>query len=96
MAIIKIENATVDRLITDKGLAVSTTYMTKAGDERKEKFTVWFPNAGFNIGDTVNVEGLFSVKVDKFTNNQGEEISYAQVSVNNADVKKTADSNLPF
>jgi hypothetical protein len=57
MAKIQIGNATVDRLISDKGLAVSTTFTRKDGEPGKEKFTVWTDPSGYQVGDTVNVTG---------------------------------------
>ena len=61
MAKIQISNATVDRLISDKGLAVSTTFTRKDGEPGKEKFTVWADPTGYQVGDTINVTGNLSV-----------------------------------
>jgi hypothetical protein len=87
MAKIKIDGATVDRLISDKGLAVSTSFTDREGNQRKEKFTVWADPAGYQVGDVINVLGNLSVKVDKFEGDSGL-IHYAQVNVNNPQIEK--------
>ena len=94
MAKIQISNATVDRLISDKGLAVSTTFTKKDGEPGKEKFTVWTDPAGFNVGDTINVTGNLSVRVDEFEGDNGL-VRYAQVNVNQPQVEKVAE-DMPF
>jgi len=94
MAKIQIQNATVDRLISDKGLAVSTSFTRKDGEPGKEKFTVWTDPAGFNVGDTINVTGNLSVRVDEFEGDNGL-VRYAQVNVNQPQVEKVAE-DMPF
>jgi hypothetical protein len=94
MAKIQIQNATVDRLISDKGLAVSTTFTKKDGEPGKEKFTVWTDPSGFNVGDTINVTGNLSVRVDEFEGDNGL-VRYAQVNVNQPQVEKTQE-DMPF
>ena len=94
MAKIQIQNATVDRLISDKGLAVSTTFTKKDGEPGKEKFTVWTDPSGFNVGDTINVTGNLSVRVDEFEGDNGL-VRYAQVNVNQPQVEK-AEQDMPF
>lgn len=94
MAKIQIQNATVDRLISDKGLAVSTTFTKKDGEPGKEKFTVWTDPSGFNVGDTINVTGNLSVRVDEFEGDNGL-VRYAQVNVNQPQVEKVAE-DMPF
>ena len=94
MAKIQIQNATVDRLISDKGLAVSTSFTRKDGEPGKEKFTVWTDPSGFNVGDTINVTGNLSVRVDEFEGDNGL-VRYAQVNVNQPQVEKVAE-DMPF
>lgn len=94
MAKIKIDGATIDRLISDKGLAVSTSFTDREGNQRKEKFTVWADPAGYQVGDVINVLGNLSVKVDKFEGDNGL-IHYAQVNVNNPQIEKVA-TDAPF
>jgi len=87
MAKIEIKDATVDRLITDKGVAVSTTYTDREGEPRKEKFTVWTDNSGLQVGDLLNVSGLFSVRVKEFEGDNGT-VRFAEVHVNNPSIEK--------
>lgn len=94
MARIQIQSATVDRLISDKGLAVSTTYTRKDGEVAKEKFTVWTDPASFSVGDIINVVGNLSVRVDEFEGDNGT-VRYAQVNVNNPQIEKVKE-DLPF
>jgi hypothetical protein len=94
MAKIKIDGATIDRIISDKGLAVSTTFTDREGNERKEKFTVWTSPAGYQVGETIDVVGNLSVKVDKFEGDSGL-IHYAQVNVNNPQIEKVTE-DAPF
>jgi len=94
MAKIQISNATIDRLISDKGLAVSTSFTKKDGEPGKEKFTVWTDPSGYQVGDTVNVTGNLSVRVDEFEGDNGL-VRYAQVNVNQPQVEKTQE-DMPF
>lgn len=94
MARIQIQEATVDRLISDKGLAVSTSYTRKDGQPGKEKFTVWTDPAGFQVGDVINVVGNLSVRVDEFEGDTGV-VRYAQVNVNQPQIEKVKE-DLPF
>jgi hypothetical protein len=94
MAKIQIQSATVDRIISDKGLAVSTSFTDKEGKERKDKFTVWATPQGYSVGDTVNVVGNLSVRVDEFEGDNGL-VRYAAVHVNNPQIEKVIEDS-PF
>lgn len=94
MAKIQIQGATVDRLISDKGLAVSTSFTRKDGQPGKEKFTVWTDPAGYSVGDVLDIVGNLSVRVDEFEGDQGM-VRYAQVNVNNPQISKVKE-DLPF
>tara|TARA_B110000503_G_scaffold87722_1_gene133146 strand:+ start:1392 stop:1676 length:285 start_codon:yes stop_codon:yes gene_type:complete len=94
MAKVQISNATIDRLISDKGLAVSTSFTKKDGEPGKEKFTVWTDPSGYKVGDTVNVTGNLSVRVDEFEGDNGL-VRYAQVNVNQPQVEKIQE-DMPF
>jgi len=87
MARIEIKDATVDRLISNKGFAASTTYTDRNGELRKEKYTVWTDNAGLEVGDLVNVSGLLSVRVEEFEGDNGT-VRFAAVNVNSPSVTK--------
>lgn len=87
MAKIEVKEATVDRLITNKGVAVSTSFTDREGQPRKEKFTVWTDNSGLEPGDLLNVSGLFSVRVKEFEGDAGP-VHYAEVHINNPSIEK--------
>jgi len=87
MARIDIKDATVDRLITNKGFAASTTYEDRNGELRKEKYTVWTDNTGLQPGDLLNISGLLSVRVEEFEGDNGT-VRFAAVHVNNPTVSK--------
>lgn len=87
MAIVKIKEATVDRLITDKGFAASTSYTDRNGEQRKEKFTIWGENSGLQVGDLLNIEGILSVRVEEFEGDNGT-VRYAALHVNLPKIEK--------
>ena len=87
MAIVTIKEATVDRLITDKGFAASTSFTDRNGEQRKEKYTVWSDNSGLQVGDLLNIEGILSVRVEEFEGDNGT-VRYAALHVNLPKVEK--------
>jgi hypothetical protein len=90
MAKIIIENAEITRVMQGYGFQAETNYTLQTGDVKTEKYTVWTKEQ-FAVGQVVNIEGLHSVKMEEFTNQQGEEIKYARAHVNNPNV--TASPN---
>tara|TARA_B110000483_G_scaffold235161_1_gene306281 strand:+ start:2142 stop:2489 length:348 start_codon:yes stop_codon:yes gene_type:complete len=85
MARIIIQNAEITRVMAGHGFQAETNYLLKSGDTKTEKYTVWTQEQ-FQVGQVVNIEGLHSVKMEEFTNQQGEEIKYARAHVNNPNV----------
>ena len=84
MASIKIKG-TVSRVFYEgKGLEVSEQFQTKAGESITKRYTVWLKQAGtYDVGDEVQVEGLYSAEIDNWTNKEGEPKSSIKVSINN-------------
>lgn len=95
MAKIQIQEATVERLITDKGIFVTKSFKDREGTDRKEKFTVWDQPAGIKVGDFVNVSGNLSVRVEEFEGDNGQ-VRYAAVHVNNPKIETVANEDMPF
>ena len=95
MARIQITEATVDRLITDKGIAVSNSFTDREGNERKDKFTVWDQPAGIKVGSVVNVTGNVSARLDEFEGDNGL-VRYASIHVNNPKIETAASEEMPF
>lgn len=85
MARIIIENAEITRVMDGYGFQAETNYTLKTGDVKTEKYTVWTKEQ-FQVGQVVSIEGLHSVKMEEFTNQQGEEIKYARAHVNNPNI----------
>ncbi len=82
MAKIIIENAEVTRVQrTGTGFNAQTQYKLRNGETSTQKYTVW-SDEQVHVGDVVNIEGLVSVKIEEFTNGQGELIRYAAIHVN--------------
>jgi len=95
MAKIQIHEATVERLLADKGIFVTTSFTDKEGTPRKEKFTVWGQPAGISVGAIVNVTGNMSARVDEFEGDNGL-VRYASVHVNNPKIETAASEDMPF
>jgi len=85
MARIIIENAEITRVMEGHGFQAETNYQMKNGETKTEKYTIWTKDS-YQVGQVVNVEGLHSVKMEEFTNQQGENIKYARAHVNNPNV----------
>lgn len=71
MAQVKIINARVGRVIPGKGFVAVETYVTRQGDQRENKFTVWTENPSQIPGENslVNVEGNLSTRVEEYNGN---------------------------
>lgn len=89
MAQIKVNNATVTRIIPNYGFKASSEVKLRNGETKKELYTVW-TDEQVKEGDVVNVSGLLSVKVEEFENKLGELVKYAAIHVNNAKVEADA------
>jgi len=84
MASIKVKG-TVSRVFYEgKGLEVSEQFQTKAGESITKRYTVWLKApTTFDIGDELQVEGLYSAEIDNWTNKEGEAKQSIKVSINN-------------
>jgi hypothetical protein len=84
MASIKVKG-TVSRVFYEgKGLEVSEQFQTKAGESITKRYTVWLKSpTTFDIGDEIQVEGLYSAEIDNWINKEGESKSSIKVSINN-------------
>jgi len=89
MAKVIIEHAEVTRVFQSKGFWAETKFKTRNGDEVIEKWTVW-TNDTPDEGDVVTIDGMLSIKMERFTNDQGEEIRYSRGHVNNPQITKEA------
>jgi hypothetical protein len=87
MAIIKVKG-TINRVFYEgKGLEVVEAYETKTGDTIQKRYTVWLKQpTTLDVGDTVQVEGLYSSEIDNWVNKDGEAKQSIKVSINNPQV----------
>ena len=85
MAMINIENGKVSRIIEGYGFEVTEIRFVK-GEEHKSYYTVWNREVKVEIGDIVTVEGIYSAKIDSYTDKTNTPRTKISVSVNNADV----------
>jgi hypothetical protein len=82
------------------GFSAHRKIKLRNGEIKTEKFTVWTTDP-VSVGSTVAFEGILSVKVEEFTNDQGELIRYAAIHVNDPVITHTgtaqvSDSDAPF
>jgi len=81
------------------GFAAHKKKTLRNGETLTEKYTVW-TNESVEVGATVSFEGLLSVKVEEFTNDQGELIRYASIHVNEpvitAGTSQVSEDDAPF
>ena len=86
MAIIKIQNAVIERVFSGgKGFAVAETYQTRDGEQGKKPFTLWFDEPqSLSVGDKGNFSGLYSDKIESFTGREGNEVQTIRRNLNSA------------
>jgi hypothetical protein len=84
MASIKVKG-TISRVFYEgKGIELTDAYTTKAGETINKRYTVWLKTpTTFDIGDELQVEGLYSSEIDNWTNKEGEAKQSIKVSINN-------------
>jgi hypothetical protein len=84
MATIKVKGSISRVFYEGKGIEVVESYETKTGDTINKRYTVWLKApTTMDIGDTVQVEGLYSSEIDNWTNKEGEAKQSIKVSINN-------------
>jgi len=84
MAIIKVKGSISQVFYEGKGLVVTESYETKTGDTVNKRYTVWLNKpTTLDVGDTVQVEGLYSSEIDNWTNKEGEAKQSIKVNINN-------------
>ena len=92
MAKVRIEGAKVERIISGYGFKASEEITIKSGDKIKQWLTVW-TQAQVREGDTVNITGDLSVKLEEFTGRDNTPKQTAAIHVNNA---KVEGADAPF
>jgi hypothetical protein len=82
------------------GFSAHRKIKLRNGEVKTEKFTVWTTEA-VEVGAIIGFEGTLSVKVEEFTNDEGELIRYAAIHVNDPVITQSgstqpADGDAPF
>ncbi len=88
-------NGTVKRIIEGYGFVLEESFQTRDGESRSKYFTVWdkaYADKHIAEGDRVQVSGLLTVKIEEFTNRDGEQKQVAAAHINNP----TTASENPF
>jgi hypothetical protein len=95
MAIVSLRDVQVSRVFYEgRGAEVIERYKTQAGNGEK-RYTVWFDEAhGLAEGSVITVDGLLGVKLEEYTNDQGEPKQKVSIFLNKPQVKKV-DSPVP-
>jgi hypothetical protein len=90
MASIKVKG-TISRVFYEgKGLELTEAYTTKAGETINKRYTVWLKSpTTWDVGDELQVEGLYSAEIDNWTNKEGEAKQSIKVSINNPNITPT-------
>lgn len=86
MASVKIKNATVEGVFAGKGFRCSTSYKDQQGNDRKDYYKVWTENTP-KEGDVLDIEGLLRVRIEEYTNRDGEAKTIAAVHINNPKIE---------
>lgn len=76
------------------GFSAHKSKQLRNGETKVEKFTVWTTDP-VSVGSVVSFRGVLSVKIEEFTNTEGELIRYAAIHVNDPVFTSTVSSQLP-
>jgi hypothetical protein len=84
MASIKVKG-TISRVFYEgKGIELTEAYTTKGGETINKRYTVWLKTpTTWDVGEELQVEGLYSAEIDNWTNKEGEAKQSIKVSINN-------------
>ena len=82
----------VSRIIEGYGFEGYETRKTRDGEEYKAYVTVWTKDS-VTLGDSVEVTGDLTAKLDEYTTKEGKSASKVSLDVNNPTIKK---NDLPF
>jgi hypothetical protein len=73
-----------------KGLEVTESFQSKAGETINKRYTVWLATPTvLDIGSEVKVKGLYSSEIDNWTTKEGEARQTVKISINNPQVIPT-------
>jgi hypothetical protein len=75
------------------GFSAHRKVKLRNGEIRTEKFTVWTQEPVL-VGAVLGFEGTLSVKLEEFTNDEGELIRYAAIHVNDPVITHTGGAQV--
>ena len=85
MAYAEVTGTITRTFFNGKGAEVTEVFEKHDGSEGKSRYSLWFKEPhGLNEGDSGKWRGALSVKVDEWTDQQGEVRHSAKVSLNGA------------
>lgn len=76
------------------GFAAHKKKTLRNGETMTEKYTVWTTDP-IQVGSVVSFEGLLSVKIEEFTNDDGLLVRYAAIHVNDPVLTQTSEGSQP-
>jgi hypothetical protein len=72
MASIKVKGTITRVFYEGKGIELTEAYTTKAGETINKRYTVWLKTpTTWDVGEELQVEGLYSAEIDNWTNPDG-------------------------
>lgn len=84
MAKVTVENAEVVKHLGTKGYVIQVEYTTRNNEQRKDSWTVWGDQP--DLGAVVTVTGNITIKLDEWTNAEGQTRQTARGHINNPNV----------
>jgi hypothetical protein len=85
MAFTEVTGTVTRTFYNGKGAEVTETFQKNDGTEGKSRYSLWFKSEhNLNEGDTGKWRGALSVKVDEWTDQEGQTRHSAKVSLNGA------------
>lgn len=95
MAYVIVDGAVENVFYEGKGLRIKESFKKRDGSEGAAYFSAFTDTPhGLSVGDKGTFKGNLSVKTRTYTNDQGEERTTADVTINN--LKFEASSDGPF
>jgi len=85
MAFAEVSGTVTRTFFNGKGAEVTETFQKNDGSEGKSRYSLWFKSEhNLSEGDTGKWRGALSVKVDEWTDKEGQTRHSAKVSLNGA------------
>jgi len=94
MAMIEVKGIVNKVFYNDTAVELVESFKTKDGNTVKRYYSVWLGDkTSLTMGQTIQVRGLLSAKIDEYKNKDGEPAQKLAMSINNPVV--TTDNSAP-